>query len=58
MVPAQQGEAFLVARLVKEHQGHCLDRVVATVNVITEEQVVRLRRAAADAEELLQVQPM
>mmetsp|Transcript_123539 Transcript_123539/g.360766 ORF Transcript_123539/g.360766 Transcript_123539/m.360766 type:complete len:214 (-) Transcript_123539:283-924(-) len=49
VVAAEQGDALLIAHLVQEHQGHGLHRVVATINVIAEEEVVGLWHRSTDA---------
>ena len=55
MVTTQDGDPVSVAHLQCDQECHCLNRVVATVNVVPHEQVVGVGRLAADLEELHKV---
>lgn len=55
VVAAQQPERLGVVNLERPQVQDALDGKVATVNVITEEEVARLGRVAADLEQLHQV---
>ena len=47
MVAAQEEEVLGILDLVREQQANGLERLLATVNVVAEEEVVRLRRETA-----------
>jgi hypothetical protein len=55
VVPTEDGDAVGVAQLERHEEGDGLDGVVAAVDVVAHEQVVRVRRVSADSEELGQV---
>mmetsp|Transcript_33159 Transcript_33159/g.72296 ORF Transcript_33159/g.72296 Transcript_33159/m.72296 type:complete len:219 (+) Transcript_33159:322-978(+) len=55
VVPTQEGDSLLVPDLAQEHHCDGLHRVVATVHIVSEKKVVRLRQRAANAEELLEI---
>lgn len=55
MVTTQDGNPVSVAHLQCNQERHCLNRVVATVNIVPHEQVVGVGRLAADLEELHEV---
>ena len=55
VVAAQDGDPVRVAHFERDEQRDRLDRVVAAVDVVTHEQVVRVGRLATDLEELEQV---
>lgn len=55
VITTEDGDAVLIADLEGNEQGHSLDRVVTTINVVSHEQVVGVRRIASDAEQLHQV---
>lgn len=55
VVATENGDTILVADLECHQQGHSLDRVVATVHIVAHEQIVGVRRIAANAEQLHQV---
>eukprot|EP00931_Biecheleriopsis_adriatica_P032421 TRINITY_DN18918_c0_g1_i3.p1 TRINITY_DN18918_c0_g1~~TRINITY_DN18918_c0_g1_i3.p1 ORF type:complete len:187 (+),score=23.58 TRINITY_DN18918_c0_g1_i3:163-723(+) len=56
MVAAQERDALFEAALVEEHQGDAPDAVVATIDIITEKEVVCLWHWPANQEELLEVE--
>lgn len=55
VVATEQMDAVGVPRLVAQQQTHRLHRVVAAVDVVAHEKVVRVRWLASDLEELQQV---
>ena len=55
VVAAEDGDAVTVPDLERDEQRRRLDRVVAAVDVVAHEQVVRVRRGPADAEQLEEV---
>ena len=55
VVPAQNEEVLGVLDLVGQQEADCLERLLATVDVVAEEEVVRLRGEAAVLEEAQQV---
>ena len=52
MITAENGNAFLKAYFKADEKCYCLHRVVSTIDVIAHEEVIRIRRAATDFEEL------
>jgi len=55
VVSAEDGNAILIADLKGDQEGHGLDRVVTAIDVVTHEEIVRVGRVAADAEELHEI---
>lgn len=55
MVAAEDGDAVPVAELHRDEEGDGLDGVVSSVDVVTHEEVVRVRGVATDAEEFGEV---
>ena len=55
MVATQDSQTIRVARLKSHKQSHCLDGVVASVDVIAHEKVVLFGQATSNAEKLDQV---
>eukprot|EP00401_Gymnodinium_catenatum_P017940 CAMPEP_0117606598 /NCGR_PEP_ID=MMETSP0784-20121206/79793_1 /TAXON_ID=39447 /ORGANISM="" /LENGTH=264 /DNA_ID=CAMNT_0005409681 /DNA_START=21 /DNA_END=816 /DNA_ORIENTATION=+ len=58
VVPAEERNALFVAHLVQEHQRDGLHRVVAAVDVVTEENVIRLGQRSAYAVQLFEVEEL
>lgn len=58
VVSAQNGDSVAVAHLEADEQRDGLDGVVATIYVISHEEVVGIRRLAANSEQLDQVIPL
>jgi hypothetical protein len=55
VVTTEDGHTVAVTELERDEEGHCLDRVVATVNIVAHEEVVGVGRVTADAEQFRQV---
>ena len=55
LVAADERDAVGVARLEEEHERRALERIVAAVDVIAEEEIVGERRRPRDAKELKQI---
>ena len=52
VVTSQDGESLGEPDFQSDEQSHCLYGVISSVDVVTHEEVVRLRRLATDLEEL------
>ena len=55
VITSQDGDSVLEADLKGHQEGYSLNRVVATIDVISHEEIVSVGRAATDLEELAQV---
>ena len=55
MIAAQDGDPLAEPDFQRDQEGDGLDGVVAPVDVVAHEEVVRVRRLAADLEQLHQV---
>ena len=55
MVTSQNSDSVLEADLKGNQEGHSLNRVVATIDVVTHEEVVSVRGLSSDLEQLAQV---
>lgn len=55
MVSSQNRESLRISNFQCNKQGDGLDRVISAIDVVTHEEVVGLRRLAANLEELAQV---
>ena len=55
VVAAQDGDPVAIAHLERHEQGDCLDRVVATIDVVAHEEVVGIRRVSSYPEKLREV---
>ena len=55
MITSQNRNTVLEAHLKGDQERHCLDRVVASVDVVTHEQVVGVRGLSSNLEELAQI---
>ena len=55
MVSSENRESISEANLQTNQQRHCLHRVISSVHIVAHEQIVCLRRLAANTEEFLQV---
>ncbi len=55
VISSQQKEVLGILDLVAEQQANCFDRLLSTVDVVTQEQVVGLRREATVLEDSQQV---
>ena len=55
VVAAQYCDAIFVAHLERDKQCHGLHRVVAAIDIVAHEQVVGVRRVAADFEQLHEI---
>lgn len=51
VIPAKDCYAVSVAQFESNKQRHCLDRVVASIDVVAHEEVVRVWRVSSNAEE-------
>ena len=55
MVTSQNGDSVLKADFKGHQEGYSLNRVVATIDVVTHEEVVSVRGLSSDLEQLAQV---
>lgn len=55
MISSKDGDSISKTHLKGNKEGHSLHRVVATIDVISHEEIVSVGRAATDLEELAQV---
>jgi hypothetical protein len=55
VVATENGDPVTVTELEGDEKRDCLNRVVASVDIVTHEEVVRVGRVATDAEELGQI---
>ena len=55
VVTSQNGDSVLEADLKGHQEGYSLNRVVATIDVVTHEEVVSVRGLSSDLEQLAQV---
>ena len=55
MITSENGDAILEAHLKGDQERDCLDRVVASIDVVTHEQVVGVRGLPSNLEELAQI---
>ena len=55
VVASQDRDSVWEADLERDEQGDCLDTIIAAVDVITHEQIVRCRRLTTDLEEFKQI---
>jgi hypothetical protein len=55
VVAPENGHTVTVAEFERDEQGHRLDRVVPSIDIVAHEEVVCVGRVAADAEELREV---
>jgi hypothetical protein len=55
VIATKNGDAILVSTLESDQQSDGLDRIVATVDVVTHEEVVGVGALAADTKQLLQI---
>jgi hypothetical protein len=55
VISSDESDAFWVSDLKGKQEEESLDRVVASINEITHEEVVRVRAFTADFEKLLEV---
>ena len=52
VVTSEQGDAVVPSSLHRDNRAHRLDGIVTSVHVIAQEEIVRLRRPAANLEQL------
>ena len=55
VVSTKNGDAVLIAHFESDKEGHSLDGIVSTIDVVAHKEIVGIRRVAADAEQLHQV---
>ena len=55
VVPSDESDAIRVPDFVCQEEKECLDRVVASIDKVSHEEVIRLRYISADFEEFFQV---
>ena len=55
MVTTKDGDSVLIADFKSDQKGNCLNWIVPTIDVVAHEQVICVRRAAANPEELHKV---
>lgn len=58
VVSSEDGDAVLVAHLQADEKGNCFHRVVTTIDVVSHEEVVGIRRLASNSEQLDEVIPL
>ena len=55
MITSENSDTILEAHFQSHKKRHCLDRVVASVDVVTHEQVVGVRGLSSNLEKLAQI---
>ena len=55
MVASENGHSFLEPDFESDQQGHCLNAIVASIDVIAHEEIVRLWDLSSDSEQLHQI---
>lgn len=55
MVSSQDGQSFFVSYLQAEKQADCFDGIISTVDIVSQEQIIRERDTAADFEQFHKV---
>lgn len=55
VIATEDGDALLVADLQGDEEGDGFDRVIPTIHVVAHEEVVGVRTAAANLEQLLEI---
>jgi len=55
VISAKNGDAVRIADFEANEEGDCLDRVVASVDVVAHEEVVVIWQLSADLEELFKI---
>ena len=55
MITSEDRDSVLEAHFEGHEQRHCLDRVIATIDVVAHEKIVRVGRLSTDLEQLAEV---
>jgi hypothetical protein len=58
MIASENGHSVLKSHFQRHQERHCLNRVVASINVVAHKEIVCLWDSTADSEELHQVQKL